>query len=329
MKKKYFKLSDKISDLKAISAIGNTDVVRCGLSALDSIIGFKKGYPVFIGGAPHSGKTEIGLEWLVNLSIQKGYKHFCYLGEGGNVETCFLELMHKYIGKPYNFMSENEKIQAECFVDSHFIIANDDVDFMIEGFYEAVSEAELEYSIKFDTTFFDPFNDLEEELMKFNGREDKFLAYALKEVRKSSKSNKRIDFIVNHIANIKPMIDGDTKNRYYPPAMQDEWAGGRTWWRRAFLMVLVYRPPSFLLNKNGVNYEANETQIFCQKAKPKGIANLGVESIFWDWKKNRYYCRMPNGQELYSCEKAESYKLQPNKDFTESINSLNDETKVF
>lgn len=324
MSKRYYKFSDKQSDVRRFSEIGNTDVIRCGLVALDEIIGFKKGFPVFIGGAPHSGKTEMGVEWMVNLSIKRGFKWFGYFGEGGSVEAVFLEIMHKYLGKPYSFATESEKVQAEYFADQHFIIANDDLDYMIGGFYDAVSDAELEYNIKFDGTFFDPFNDIEEELLKFNGREDKFLAYALKEVRKSSKKNKRIDFVVNHIAGIKPMIDQETKNRYFPPALQDEWAGGRTWWRRAFLMVLIYRPPAFLKDANGKNFEPNETHVICQKAKPKGIAKLGQVSVFWDWKKNRYYCYEGN-QQLYSCETIESINkdiksvLSPSKDFTQSI----------
>ena len=195
---------------------------------------------------------------------------------------------------------------------------------MITGFYDCVLEAEKELGIKFDGTLFDPFNDIEEELIKFNGREDKFLAYALKEVRKSSKSNKRIDFIITHIADVRAVTDKEG-NRYMPAALPNEWSGGRTWWRRAFLMILVYRPPTFLKDENGKNYEENETLIICQKAKPKGIAKLGKKSIFWDWKKNRYY-NYVNGQILYSCEKYE--KQYTNIDFTQS-NKLNDESEVF
>lgn len=290
MKKKYFQLHEKIDTVKKVSQVGNTDVIRCGLKSLDEIVGFKKGFPVFIGGAPHAGKTEIGLEFLVRLSISKGYKWFCYLGEGGSIENVFLEIMHKYLEKPYSFATDKEKFSAEAFVNQCFVIANDDLDFMIEGFYGAALEAEEELGIKFDGTFFDPFNDVEEDLVSFGGREDKFLAYALKQVRISSKQNKRIDFIVNHIADVKAIQDKDTGNFYMRPAMPNEWAGGRTWWRRAFLMLLVYRPPVFLKDEFGKPFAENETHIYCQKAKPKGIAKLGRRSVFWDWKKNRYYC---------------------------------------
>jgi hypothetical protein len=86
-------------------------------------------------------------------------------------------------------------------------------------------------------------------------------------------------------------------------------------------MVLIYRPPAFLKDSNGKNFEPNETHVICQKAKPKGIAKLGQVSVFWDWKKNRYYCYEGN-QQLYSCETMEDLKakpLTPSKDFTQSI----------
>ena len=306
---KYYKLEQRISQIKAVSEIGNSDVIKCGLASLDEIVGLKKGFPVFIGGAPHAGKTEFGMEILLNLSITKKYKWFCYLGEGGTIENIFLDLLHKYLGKPYSWATEPEKIGAEYFINEHFVIANDDLDYMING-------------ITFDGTFFDPFNDIEEELIKFNGREDKFLAYALKQVRISSKKNKRLDFVINHIADIKAIQDKESGEFYMRAALPNEWSGGRTWWRRAFLMLLVYRPPVFLKDANGQPYKDNETHIYCQKAKPKGIAKIGRKSIYWDWKRNRFYSYDDYGQLLYSCETNENAikqpKLQPSEDWTES-----------
>lgn len=289
MKPKYFKLERITSDIRRVSEIGSTDVLKPSLDALKEICGFKRGYPVFIGGAPHHGKTEFALELMMDLSEKHGFKWFCYFGEGGTTETIYLELLHKYLQKTYSFAKESQKTQAEYFIDQHFVLANIDMDFSIEKFYAACAEAERDLGVKFDGTCFDPFNDVEEDLINFNGREDKFLAFTLKQVRISSKMNNRIDFIVNHIADVKAVVDRGSGLRYMPPALPNEWAGGRTWWRRAFLMLLVYRPPSFLTDALGNKYADNETHVYCQKAKPKGIAKLGMKSIFWDWKKNRYF----------------------------------------
>lgn len=317
---KYFKLNDKISDLRTFCDTNDKDILSCGISSLNSIYKIKKGYPTFIGGAPFSGKTEFCFEILINTSILYGWKHFIYCGEGGNIEHIFAELLHKYLQKPYKFAEEKDRLHAEYFISEHFIIANHDEDFTIDEFYEAVSMCEKDMNIKFDTTTFDPFNDVKEELEKFGGREDKFLAEALKKVRISSKKNKRIDFIITHIADVKA-ITLQSGERYSPPALASEWAGGRTWQRRGFTMLLVYRAPTCLKDAQGMPYAENETHIIVQKSKPKGVGKIGKASIFWDWKKNRYYCYEGN-QMLYSCETMESISpkpLTPSKDFTQSI----------
>jgi hypothetical protein len=312
---KYFKLDNKINELRDFAENGLKDVKNTGLASLDGYLGLKKGFPIFIGGAPHSGKTEFTFELLINTSILYRWKHFIYCGEGGNAEHIYYELLHKYLQKPYKYADEKERASAEYFISEHFVIANHDYDFTIDEFYKTVTEAELEYAIKFDTTTFDPFNDAKDESEKFNGRDDKYLAYVLKKVRVSSKINNRIDIIVNHIADIRPVIDKDG-NRYIPFALPNEWAGGRTWWRRAFVMLLIYRPPNFLKDIQGMAYADNETHVHIQKAKPKGVAKLGVRSIFWDWKKNRYYC-FEGSQKLYSCQLAPVIQtnLQPNRNF--------------
>lgn len=307
----YFKLENKINEVKHFAEHGMQDVKSTGLAVLDGYLGLKKGYPLYIAGNPGAGKTEFCLEVLINTSILHNWKHFIYCGEGGNIEHIYAELLHKYLQKPYKWADEKEKLHAEYFISEHFVIANHDKDFEIDEFYSIVQKCEDEFNIKFDTTTFDPFNDIKDETDKYGGRDDKYLAYALKRVRVSSKMNNRIDILVNHIADVTPIIDKDSKKRYLPPALATEWAGGRTWFRRGFTMVLIYLPPPFLKDANGMPFADNETHVIIQKAKPKGVSKLGTQSIFWDWKKNRYYC-FKDAQLLYSCEKAEDY-LPPQK----------------
>ena len=318
----YFTLKDKISDLKTFVESADTPLPKTGISALNGLISIKKGYPWFVGGAPFSGKTEFVFEILVNTSKMYGWKHFIYCGEGGNIEHIFNELIHKFLEKLYKFADEKEKIYAEMFINEHFIIADHDKDYTIDDFYDLVNKTEVELGIKFSTTMFDPFNDIEDESDKFGGRDDKFLAYALKKCRISSKLNDRVDILVNHIADVKATQDKDTGNWYMRPALPNEWAGGRTWWRRAFTMILIYRPPEWLKNEDGKNYEPNETLVIIQKAKPKGVGKLGRASIYWDWKKNRYYSYSESGQLLYSCQEQTKKELLPNEEFFENKNDL-------
>lgn len=297
---KFFKLTDKISELHNLREYGNEKGVTTGFNCLDEYYTLKKGYPLFIAGSPFAGKTEFALDLLLNTSLKHGWKHFIYSGEAGDVQNIFAELISKYCKKPFIksnafSMSESEKTKAEMFINEHFFVANIDNDYTIESFFETISEAENYFSVKFDTTLFDPFNDIIMDFEAFSNREDRYLADALKKVRISSKKNNRIDILINHIADIKAVTDKDTGNRFMPPALPNEWAGGRTWWRRGFGMLLVYRPPTFINNEHGIPFCENETQIFVQKAKPKGIGKIGRCSLFWNWKTNRYEERSITG----------------------------------
>ena len=320
----FFKLENKRNEIRLFAENGLKDVVSTGLSCLDPMFMLKKGYPLFIAGAEGEGKTEFLFEILINTSITQKWKHFIYCGEGGNVEHIYNELLQKYLQKPYKWATEREKLDAEMHINEHFIIANHDHDFTFDMFYELVEKTEKELNIKFDTTSFDPFNDFDDE-----DADQKYLSRVLKKIRVSSKKNNRIDILVNHVADIKPVWDKDEKKQYIPPAMTSQWAGGKMWARRGFTMILVYRPPTFLKDRNGMPFAENEAHIYCQKAKPKGIGKASkteYKSIFWDWKRNRYYS-FYGSQILYSLETISEFqpKLEPNKDFTETINEHNEQ----
>jgi len=312
----YFKLEHKLKEIKEFAENGLTDLKDTGIASLNTLIKLKKGYPIFVGGAPFSGKTEFTFELLVNQSILHKWKHFIYCGEGGNVEHIFYELLFKYLRKPYKYAEESDKIKAEYFISEYFVICDHDSDYTIDSFYDLVQRAEDEFNIKFDTTLFDPFNDINEEDEKFKGAQHKFIQSALKKCRIVSKKHNRIDILVTHIADIKVEKDKDSGKNFERPAFPNEWAGGRTWWRRGFLMILVYRPPTFLKDDNGRPYEENETIIWVQKAKPKGIGKTGKVSIYFEWKQNVYYSYDETGQKLYSCETNNFKPLQPSTDFT-------------
>lgn len=331
MIKKYIHLNDVLEPLANLRIENVERGVPCGIVSLNEYFSLKKGYPLFIAGAPYSGKTEFTLEILMNTSILYGWKHFIYLGEGGDAEKVFAELISKYVNKPFTrgeySMSDIDAAKAQLFVSKHFILANHDLDFTIKEFYDMVNTCEKELNIKFDTTTFDPFNDIKEEVEYFGGREDKYLANALKQVRVDAKKNDRLNILVNHIADVRAVTD-KSGNRYMPVALPNEWAGGRTWWRRAFTMLLIYRPPTFLQDENGQPFKENETQVYIQKSKPKGVGKIGMARIFYDWKKNRYYSNI-NGQELYSCETIKDITFKPlaenNSFFEESISKYNDD----
>ncbi len=327
MEKEYYKLESVTNELNTLREKGYRKGGSTGLFSLDDNISLVKGYPFFVAGVPGSGKTEFVLEVLINTAKMYGWKHFIYVGENGETRDIFAELCFKYAGKSYvkgypDAMDEKERISVEYFINEHFIVCNANLDYTIDDFYNCVAKAENDLNIRFDTTLFDPFNDIIDEADKYGGRDDKWLNVALKLVRKNAKDNNRINFIIEHVNEPDAEKDKDSGQYFTRPAKASEWAKGKTWHRRGFMMVLIYRPPVFICDSNGRNYDENETRVIVQKAKPKGAGKLGTISIWFNRTKNKFYYKDKFGNELYGCQTAEDTKLKPlfpAKDFTQSI----------
>ena len=274
-----------------------------GLSTLDEIYRIVRGYPLFIGGAVHQGKSEFTLELAVSCAKLHGFKFAVYLGEAGLTEISIAEICQKYIGKPYlgQFaMSESDLIEAHQFIEHHFVFLQIE-DLTVKSFYEEVDKAEKELGIKFEGTILDPFNDVRNESGNHGGTHI-WLEEELKYIRNVSEKSNRLDIVVFHVSDIKPMKDDNTGQWYVRGALKTEWAGGQVVSRRAMTMLLVYVPPEWLCDETGQPYGKNKTIVYNQKAKPKGSGRLGHAVINWDWKKNRYFEEV-NGVRKYMLDK--------------------------
>ena len=102
-----------------------------GWESLDAIYTAKKGFPLVIYGAPHSGKSVFMLNLCVNLSRQHGWKHLIFSSEQGSVADLILEVAEIYLRKPLrlytergqerlNVASDAEHIHAQMWVAEHF-----------------------------------------------------------------------------------------------------------------------------------------------------------------------------------------------------------------
>ena len=280
--------------------------VSTGWETLDEYMSVKRGAPLFIAGSPHAGKSQFTKALLVNLSKLHGWRHCVYLGEEGEVRDLTLDFVELYVGKPSRMknddgtdnegvMTESEFTSAFLWVNEHFaFVSPDEADvggFDIATFFSWVKAFEDERGMKFDTTVVDPWNDLQMDLNSKGGREDLFLADALKTVRDSSRVNKRVDIVVTHIAAPYSKHVSDKGKRFAAPAEPYEWAGGQTWFRRSFVMLLVYRPPapdSFRIGKFKAETVFGETWLLVQKAKPRGIGKVGMCRLKYDPKTNMY-----------------------------------------
>ena len=89
--------------------------------------------------------------------------------------------------------------------------------------------------------------------------------------------------------------------------MAREAAGGQALFRKAMTWINMWRPAKNLLNEYGQPYKENQVLITIEKAKPKGSATRGTTSLYFDWKKNRYYEEINgNNRFAYEHEKGEN-----------------------
>lgn len=288
-----------------------------GFDCLYDIFSWKAGYPVYIAGAPYHGKTQFLLECLVYKSMVFGEIHALFLGETGDEAEILIEIMYIYKMKSVvknisknevnrYAMDDNEYFDALQWVKHHFHIILDFEPFTMWGFYAKVDALEKKLNIKFHTTSIDPVMHLDIP-ESYGTSEHMYLRSALKYCNNNSKEHKRINILVNHIADLPYLKQGDI--RYYPKAFPNEWAGGRMWHRFAFTMLLVYKCPKGIRNENDEYYEENQTIIWNQKPKPKGTGKFAECNLFWDWKTNRYYEKDAMGEMVFAHEQPKVIKL--------------------
>ncbi len=310
------RISDKTKELRKIKTQGfYYKTYPTGLSGLDEIFKVVKGFPLYIGGQVHNGKSEFTLELAVSMSMQYGFVYCCYLGEAGTVEMAFIEIAQKVVGKSYFDFKESDHTYAEQFIQKHFVLLEIE-DLTVKGFYKEVLKTEKELEIKFDGTIFDPFNDAKNESGAHGGTHI-WLEEDLKYIRNESQKHNRNDIVVFHVRDLEATLDKESGHWYIRAALPTEWSGGQVVHRRAFQQLLVHRIPKWSKDENGVPYGDNKTLIKLQKAKPKGSSKIGQRVLNWDWKKNRYFEELEVGS-----KKAKKYMLDKLPIFQQEENVL-------
>ena len=299
----YKRLSDIAQDLNSLRENGFKRGYSIGWDFDDVSYTVKLGSTTYIAAAPASGKTELIKEIQISLSCLHGFNHVIFSPETGNPTEIFAELCHAFIGKPYlkgfNAMDEAERVQAEMFIDEHFIIIDPiDEELTITDFYKLVDTIEIDTGKTIHTTLIDPWNELTEEYKQEDlGREDKYLSRILGESRKNSRKSNRHHFIVTHVRDQKLVTVGGVT--YYPPPHAREFAGGQVWFRKGNTMLIPWRPPTGLSGDDNIQYEPNELHLRIAKSKPKGVSKNGTYKMYLDTDRYQYYIKK-DGKKVYA-----------------------------
>ncbi len=319
---KYFRLTDVNSGLNELRQKGVRRGLETGFPWEVFPYSVKLGSTTYIASSPGSGKTELLKEIQINLSCLHGLNHVVFTPETGSVEEVFAEYCHSFIGKPYvkgsNSMSESEKVQAEMFINEHFIIVDvEDEDMTALSFYNLIDGIGSQTGKRIHTSLIDPWNELKEEWIAEDiGREDKFVSRILGTVRKNARRTNRHHFIVTHVRDQNMVTKRGIS--YYPIPTAREFAGGQSWFRKGNSMIIPWRPPVGLKDAEGNSYMDNELRVKIAKAKPKGVAEKGVYRMFLDVRRYQYYYFTPDMKLKYADRGEYSY-VPPEQDMIERM----------
>lgn len=316
-------------------------VSKLGLKSLSERLGIVKGFPTYFGATPGSGKTEILLEILLQLTELHGWKHLILTGETGKAEEIYAKLIHKAGKKPFMTMDRHgnhykeDEIQSELEADKNFHFINEhftvidalEIDtkkaFRWDDLIDNLRDECNLTSDTYDTLSIDPFYEIDrEDVPQTDGQ----LRALFHKVYQYCQAENKVVFLTSHIVQMKrdvKLMDG-TYDRSEPTAF--DFSGGQAWFQKGYNLVTLYKPDVLLDLPDGPP-KWNEVWVNIRKTKPDGTGKKGRVKLFFDYyNSNRYYEDF-NGLHKYSRkwweeESEEVYNaaaaLQPNDDFTKA-----------
>lgn len=246
-------------------------------------------------GFPGSGKTEFLLELLLNTSLFYGWKHLLYVPDVGDQNEILSNLIHKLTGKTFdkrfinsNYISESEVEHNLQWIHEHFFIIYEEdegANMTPFQFWDYAAYLSKEHGVK--TATIDSWKDLELNVMPDGsnvGMDNRYLEKVLKYRNKIADKYKIHLHTIIHPTNIPPDKDGKR-----PEPKPFHLSGGAQWFNSGRVMITVHR----------IDGTANEVDIIINKAKPKSVAKLGRNRMFFNVQSARFYWENA-GEKVYA-----------------------------
>lgn len=277
---------------------GNPKGLDCRHPKARDFISYKEGFTTFVYAAPFSGKTQWTISELVFLAERYGNKVAVYSKEIGEPKDVLAEVASTYIGSLFSHgdedlkMTVEQKNKAKRFFKEHFYVIDpmykkQTIDVTVEAIFHCIADIERKFDIKINNAYIDPLSEVDDA---GEDRIDRFTKKANKLVNDDARINGRHNFLVSHIRDQQPIVDKDSGTTWFPVPTAREISGGQNSFKQGYQMVCVYRPSPHLMDKETqTEYLSNETHVYIQKSKPKGVGKAGMYKLYYDWKTNRYY----------------------------------------
>ena len=210
---------------------------------IDEHFRWKRGEVTLMGGLGNHGKSQLIYQMALVKAVKDNYKWGIFSPENMPEEEFYKDLIHSYVGKSTekhhsNQMSMDELVDGMDFIKEHFFLIypkNDSPtpEYMNNRFRELI----IKHNI--DGCIIDPFNQLDNDISKNNGREDQYLSAFLTKAKRFSLEQNVFFVIITHPSGkiTKPKNSED----YSCPDVYDL-AGGAMWNHKCDNVLFTHRP---------------------------------------------------------------------------------------
>lgn len=208
---------------------------------IDNHFRIKRGEITLFHGIGNHGKSAMAYQLALIKSVRDGYKWGIFSPENMPEEEFYKDLIHSYIGESTekhheNRMSKEDLERGMDFIKDHFflIYPKDDSptpEYITNRFRELI----IKHGI--DGCIIDPYNQLDNDLQKSNGREDVYLSKMLTQSKRFAIENNVVFWIIAHPKGGLTK----TKKDYDCPDVFDL-SGGAMWNNKMDNILVVHRP---------------------------------------------------------------------------------------
>lgn len=251
---------------------------------IDEHFRWKRGEVTLMTGIGNHGKTELMMQLMLMKSIKNGYRWGVFSPESMPVEEFYKGLIHSFVGESpegfhHNKMSLEKLMEAIKFINEHFFLIypkdnSPTPKYIINRFRELIIKENI------DGCLIDPYNQLDNDITKKNGREDQYLSTFLTDIKRFAVEADIFFLIITHPkTGLIKLKDGN----YDCPEVFDL-SGGAMWSNKCDNILCTHRP-YYTTDKTNTNVLFKSQKI--KKQKLNGIP--GEVVLDFDREKGRFY----------------------------------------
>lgn len=307
---KVIKFDDIAEGIEDYHKFGAKPGLYVGFQSVKDFYSMREGSCTDWTGLPASGKSELMLEFLYNVSEFYGKKHLLCVPDIGDVIEVMAILIHKKTGKTFdkkypNFIDLKTAFNASSWLLEHFhIIEKTDEKSKIISpmeFWDFAVEFKKEHGIF--SAVIDSWKDLRHDYTLYGGYAQ-YLSTVLPYRNFLSEKHK-----IHFHTVIHPKTPRRDKNgKLYHPQV-DDMEGGAQWNNSGKTIISVHRE----------SFDTKLADVQMLKVKPKVIGKRGFFAINFDPAVSRYYdlTNENGGSKVFA---SKDYELKPSNTLTPDIN---------